>query len=340
VARPAREQLACVGGLGQTPEVDTRLSKVEALQHPGWGLGQFRRRSVRRKTLVGAAGTGLLALVATVGMGCATPGYWTDYTSVSVGTANHGRIHRPVQMPKRGRGYKVPGTWRERGNQWGTEELVGTIERAAAKVRERRRVTLGVADLSPKRGGDTIWHASHQSGRDVDLIFYAVDENGRSLPPPEVEMVHFDGKGEPFIPKHMQETGYEEPTWAVRRFDVPRNWALVEALLSDSGARVQWIFVSNKLRSRLLSWAVSHDRPTWVVEYARAVMRQPGAGAPHDDHFHLRLYCSRGDRWLGCEDTGPIWQHEKKTYKYGGPERYNPALTQALFSRPMFFLNG
>jgi len=272
---------------------------------------------------------------------CATPGRWTDYTSVSVGQSNLGRIHRPVEMPARGTGFKVPTTWRERGNQWGTDELVEVIERAAAAVHSQAgATTLGVADLSPKRGGKTIWHASHQSGRDVDLIFYSVDTRGRVLGPPEVEMVHYDGTGEPFVPRYMQHRGYEEPTWAGRRFDDARNWALVEALLSDRSARVQWIFVSNKLERRLLAWAEKHERPRWVIEYARAVMKQPSAAAPHDDHFHVRLYCSRSDRALGCVDTGPVWQHEKKTYKYAGPERYEPALTHALLlSRPLFFLH-
>lgn len=292
-------------------------------------------RRLARALSTGLVGLGLAAMV-----GCATPGRWTDYTSVSVGQTNDGRIHRPVEMPSRGRGYKVPRAWRERGNQWGTEELVRTVERAAAKVREQRRVTLGVADLSPKRGGKTMWHSSHQSGRDVDLIFYSVDERGRPLPPPELEMVHYDGEGEPFVPRHMRETGYEEPTWDQRRFDDARNWALIEALLSDRSVRVQWIFVSNKLKFRLLRWAERKDRPRWVIEYARELMRQPGASAPHDDHFHVRLYCSRADRALGCRDTGPIWQHEKKTYKYRGPERYEPVVTEALLARPLFFLHG
>ena len=275
-----------------------------------------------------------------VSSACATPGYWTDYTSVSVGQTSGGRIHRPIQMPRRGEGYKVPQTWRERGNQWGTDELVEMIERAAAQVRTGRRVTLGVADLSPKRGGKTMWHASHQSGRDVDLIFYSVNEKGRPLPPPEVEMVHYDKHGEPFVPRHMRSTGYQEPTWQDRRFDDARNWALVEAILADRAVRVQWIFVSNKLQHRLLSWAEKHDRPRWVTEYARQIMRQPSRRAPHDDHFHVRIYCSRADREMGCVDTGPIWQHEKKSYKYAGPESYEPSLTRALLARPLFFLHG
>jgi len=289
--------------------------------------------SVARALTLVALGLGLTSA-------CATPGRWTDFTTVSVGKSHEGRIHRPVEMPRRGRGFKVPQTWRDRGNQWGTEELVAAVERAAAKVREEHRVTLGVADLSPKRGGKTIWHSSHQSGRDVDLIFYAVDGKGRPLPPPEVEMVHFDGKGQPFTPRHMQAEGYAEPTWRDRSFDDERNWALIEALLSDRAIRVQWIFVSNALSARLLRWAERHERPRWIIEYARQIMHQPSPRAPHDDHFHVRLYCSRADRELGCVDTGPIWQHEKKTYKYPGPERYEPALTKALLSRPLFFLHG
>ncbi|WP_146660453.1 penicillin-insensitive murein endopeptidase [Enhygromyxa salina] len=303
------------------------------------GSGKGRARVAASVVTKMFAALALVGVAASVG--CATPGHWTDYTSVSVGRAAGGRIHRPIEMPTRGPGYKVPATWRERGNQWGTTELVATIERAAANVQQgRRRVTLGVADLSPKRGGKTIWHASHQSGRDVDLIFYAVNEQGRQLPPPEVEMVHFDEDGHPFVPRHMRATGYEEPTWSQRRFDDANNWALVEALLSDRSIRVQWIFVSSKLEQRLLRWAERHDRPRWVIEYGREVMKQPSARAPHDDHFHVRLYCSRADRELGCTDTGPIWHHEKKTYKYVGPERYEPTVTKALLSRPLFFLHG
>ena len=280
-----------------------------------------------------------LAAVGTGVSGCAAPGQWGDFTSVSVGKSNDGRIHRPVAMPSRGRGYKMPRTWRERGNRWGTDEVVAMVERVAARVRSQHRVTLGVADLSPKRGGKTRWHSSHHSGRDVDLIFYAVDERGRAMAPPEVEMVHFDGDGEPFVPSYMLATGYAEPTWQQRRFDTRRNWALIEALLADRSVRVQWIFVSNPLKQRLLRWAERHDRPRWAIEYARLVMLQPSRAAPHDDHFHVRIYCSRADRERGCVDTGPIWQHEKKTYKYAGPEAYDPAVTSALLRRwPLFFL--
>jgi len=212
-----------------------------------------------------------LALSLTSLIGCAAPWRWSDYTSVSVGRTNAGRIHRPARIPNRGTGYEVPENWRERGNVWGTDELVGLIERAAATLRAQRKVTLGVADLSPLRGGKTPWHSSHHSGRDVDLIFYSVDEKGKSLPPPQVEMVAYDGEGEPFVPKAMLRTGYAEPTWQQRRFDTPRNWALVEALLSDRAVRVQWIFVSAPIENRLLVWA-ERTHIAIVYEEVRSTM--------------------------------------------------------------------
>ena len=135
-------------------------------------------------------------------------------------------------------------------------------------------------------------------------------------------MIAFDGKGQPFVKDGAD--AYEEPGWEDRRFDDRRNWMLAEKLLTDPAVRVQFIFVSNALRFRMLKWAERAKRPEAVVAHARMVMRQPGESIPHDDHFHVRVYCSRADRFHGCSDAGPVWQHEKKTYKYGGPERYDP----------------
>ena len=63
-------------------------------------------------------------------------------------------------------------------------------------------------------------------------------------------------------------------------------------------------------------------------------MHQPGGAPPHDDHFHVRVYCSRTDRFHGCEDGGPVWQHEKKTFKYVGPERYDPVTWRVVLAAP------
>jgi penicillin-insensitive murein endopeptidase len=252
---------------------------------------------------------------------------------VSLGTTSDGAVRRAAELPARGRGFFVPKRWRERGFHYGTDELVGTLRRAAAVVRgEDRRVYLGVADLSPPGGGGSAFHRSHASGRDVDLLFYTTDRAGNPLPPPSFGMIAFHSNGHPFRPEGVPP--YDDAGWQDRRFDDERNWGLVEALLTDPEVRVQWIFVSGGLRGRLLAWAERAGRPAWLRSLAAHVLRQPGAAAPHDDHFHVRLYCARSDRPHGCVDTGPVWQHEKKAYKYSGPERYDPWTWRALAVRP------
>lgn len=228
----------------------------------------------------------------------------------------------------------VPPRWKERGFQYGVDELVEAVERAARRVRaEDRRAMLGVADFSRKTGGRSIWHRSHHSGRDVDLLFYTTNERGRPMKPPEHDMIRFDGDGKPFVgPKN--EDGYADPDWEHRRFDTKRNWQLIEALVTDPSIRVQWIFVSDGLKARMLAHAEQRKRPRWIIEYADAVIHQPGDSLEHDDHFHVRIYCTRADRFHGCVDRGVVWQHEKKTFKYGGAERYDPVMWGVVLAGP------
>ncbi len=269
-----------------------------------------------------------LALFALAAFGCAGPNLFTDLGSVSTGTVNRGRIRNPQRMPITGKGWRVPPRWKRRGFHYATDELIAAVQRAAGRVRSQdRRAVLGVADFSRKTGGRSAWHSSHHAGRDVDLLFYTRDEKGRPMAPLQEGMVKFDRKGKPVA---NDKNPYEDADWESRLFDARRNWQLVEALLTDGSVRVQWIFVSDDIKAHLLQWARRHKRPPWLVDYARTIMRQPGDSAPHDDHFHVRVYCTRADRFHGCQDSGPVWQHEKKTFKYQGPERYDPVAWRLL----------
>ncbi|MBX7081337.1 MAG: penicillin-insensitive murein endopeptidase [Nannocystaceae bacterium] len=277
---------------------------------------------------------GALALALTFA-GCAGPNLWTDLGSVSTANSNRGRLRAPSRLPLHGTGFRVPPRWKERGFQYGTDELVAAVRRAAARVHASdRRATLGVADFSRDRGGSSKWHNSHHSGRDVDLLFYTTDAKGKPLPPPEHDMITFDDDGKPYVGKRDKD-GYHDPAWAERRFDVRRNWELIEALLTDPSVRVQWVFVSDGLKASMLSWARRKGRPRAIIEHADMVMRQPADSLPHDNHFHVRVYCSRADRFHGCIDRGPVWQHEKKSFKYDGPERYDPVTWRRLASEEL-----
>ncbi len=286
---------------------------------------------------LGAALVGSLLL----NTACSHLPMWDDFSSTSLGTAATGRLRRAAHLKSRGAGYKVPQEWKSRDRSYGTEEMVRAIERAAAHVAGTdRRVVLGVGDISQRQGGSMSHHGSHEAGRDVDLIFYSVNTRGKVLPPPEREMVSYDGNGEPFLPKYRQGIPFDDEVWQQRRFDTRRNWMLIEAFFQDPEVQVQWVFVSQPLKEHLISWAIRHHRPQWAIEYARVVMKQPGKAAPHDDHFHVRIYCSFSDRSYGCQDREPIWSHDKKAHKYGGPTRDHEWVRGVFVGLPLFLARG
>lgn len=250
--------------------------------------------------------------------GCAAPGLFSDGTSVSVGSFNHGLLRRGAHLPVKGDGYLVPPLWEARDSRYGTDELMGAIVRAARRVRrEYPGGTLGIGDLSTRGGGDSVLHRSHENGRDADLIYYAVDDKGQPVLPvdsmPRYAPVDLRAR-EPLPPEHGVVYGPFSP----RQFDVARNWALVRALLEDPRAEVQYLFIHNKLKERLLQWAREHGEDEALLERANELLHQPGDSLPHDDHLHVRVFCAADDRPYGCLDRGPVrWW--KKRWKYMPP---------------------
>jgi penicillin-insensitive murein endopeptidase len=228
---------------------------------------------------------------------------FTDGTSVSLGAAHRGALRGGRALPTAGEGYVIPPSWQARGMWWGTDELVAAVERAAQRVAaEYPGSMLGVGDLSQRGGGGVPLHKSHESGRDADLIFYAIDADGTTLAPPDT------------MPRYCTRrlrncTPYEGAQAVVtpRYFDLQRNWALVRALVTDRAVDVGYLFIAERLRDRLLSYARSVGEAEDVVRRAAMVLRPPGHRAlPHDDHLHLRIRCSPADRAQGCVDEGYV----------------------------------
>lgn len=208
----------------------------------------------------------------------------------AVGRHWEGRLVGGVKLPHRGTGYLVPETWARRGLLYGTHETIAFVQRVAKRVQKLAPgATLYVADLSPPRGGPSAWHKSHQNGLDVDLHFFAIDDQGRPAPPPS-EMIRFGADG-------RARTGDRS-----LRFDTRRNWALVKGLLTDPDVQVKRIYIHRAHRKRLLDYARKQKEPRELIERAAAVMEQPRRAGPHDDHMHVRLACSERDRAKGCEN--------------------------------------
>jgi hypothetical protein len=91
-----------------------------------------------------------------------------------------------------------------------------------------------------------------------------------------------------------------------KRFDTARNWALVEALLRNPEVEIQWIFVVDHLKKRMLAHAREAGADKDLISRARTVLMQPRDSSPHADHFHIRIYCGRAERLQGCLNNGRI----------------------------------
>ncbi len=186
--------------------------------------------------------------------------------------------------------------------RWGLPTLVNMIDRAARAVNKRfPGSVLDIGDMSQRGGGDVARHHSHESGRDADLGFYAVDARGKQ--------VHAHGliKFDPSM---------ASPTVPGARYDLARNWAFVQELLTNPAARVSHIFIAEWIRHEVLAYArprVSHA----LWDRAAVVMMQPHNSLPHDDHFHVRISCPR-EMHSSCIELAKVAPHGRMRVAHKG----------------------
>ncbi len=213
----------------------------------------------------------------------------TDWAGpCSRGPTHGGALTGGATMPDRGEGFALLPQTVRRDARHGHPTLVAAILRAARRIHALHPgSTLHVGDLSTMHGGNFGPHRSHTNGRDVDLAFYLASP-----------------AGEPDDLPRMVPIGPDGAAPDGRRFDAARNWALVALLLQDPGVQVQWVFVAAPLRASLLAEAARGDPA--LAERAERVLLQPRDSSPHADHFHIRIYCARGDRLGGCVDAPPF----------------------------------
>jgi penicillin-insensitive murein endopeptidase len=253
--------------------------------------------------------------------GCVELGVVTDGTSVSVGRPSRGRIVDAARIPERGEGFLTREIWKTRGNRYGTDELVDLLIGVSGRLLQTNGgVRLVVADLSGRGGGEARqWHRSHQNGRDVDLLYYLKDKNGKSF---DNDAMHVVG------PDLVARDGTGHTV------DVPRMWNLVKELLTAPEAPVQWVFVYQPVANAIIEHAIKIGEPEALVERARLACKQPGDSAPHNDHLHVRVYCSYQDRAYGCVDIGPM---EMLAAREAELEQQQQQIASALDVRPPTF---
>lgn len=243
---------------------------------------------------------------------CSNVGMVTDGGSLSYGPSRAGRLLAPARLPIRGDGYWTPPRWASRGLRYGTDELVGMVVFAGRDIaRQLPLATLSVGDLSLARGGRSKWHRSHQTGRDVDLLFLIRDSEGRSIL--SERMWKFDSDGKVF--RSLEAVVFDEAAEPDYVFDDLGNWLMVKSLLTNPIAEVQYIFISDALKQRLIDVAYEQGEDEELIQKAGYLLHQPSDSLPHDDHMHVRVLCSRDDLALGCRDQG-VLRWVKKGYKY------------------------
>jgi penicillin-insensitive murein endopeptidase len=206
--------------------------------------------------------------------------------SLSIGSPANGRQLRAARLRPTPHLYIKPDS-RER--VYGHPALVLALKRTARQMaREAPGAVLLLGDLSARDGGPLTHHRSHQSGRDADVGFFALDQHGR---PKNLEaFVAFDADG-----KAKDGSGLQ--------FDDYRNWLMVQMWLKDQRAVLKYVFIASHLRQRLLGFAKTRPAFRKYASSAEKLLLQPSNSGAHDDHFHVRIACPERQEGL-CYEHG------------------------------------
>lgn len=154
-----------------------------------------------------------------------------------------------------------------RGAQsWATSETLDAIDVVVRTVHELFPDTppLAIGDISHQAGGRLKRHESHQVGRDVDFGFY-----------------YKAGKGAWYTPGNAA------------NLDIPRNWALVRAMLARTD--VDRIFLDTRIQRVLYKHALSiGEDKAWLdraFQFSRGARDAVIQHLPrHRTHYHVRFY--------------------------------------------------
>ncbi|MDB4974916.1 MAG: hypothetical protein JWN48_3257 [Myxococcaceae bacterium] len=219
-------------------------------------------------------------------------------SSTSIGSPTNGRLEGGVALPLVGTGFRHNDR-RSRDARFGTVEVVRSIVSAAGAVASALPGgELVVNDLGLPQGGPISHHGSHRAGRDADILFFLLDDAQQPIAsvgaPIDPDGIGFDYK----------DLTTEADDVRVH-FDAARTWRFIQALLEGPDSQVQRIFVVEHLRAKLLAEAERSQASAELRARFADLTCQPAY--PHDDHLHVRWFCSAEDLRQGCEDAAPLY---------------------------------
>jgi penicillin-insensitive murein endopeptidase len=229
---------------------------------------------------------------------------WAAFDSTSIRNPNDGSLREGVPLPLTAPGMRFNPA-RDPNARYGTVEMVrGLVEAGGRVERELGGLPVTINDLSYQSGGPIPHHRSHQSGRDVDVLFYQIGPGGE---PVESVGAFFDPSGSGVDFRDLADPSDD----VALKLDIPRTWLFLQALIEDGRAQLQHIFLAEHLRTLFLDYARAHDVPAPTITRFSHMSCQPSY--PHDDHFHFRFFCAPEDIPEGCRDSPPMypWQRQK-----------------------------
>ncbi len=178
----------------------------------------------------------------------------------------------------------------ERGIAYATPEFMHLLDIVSRKMKKRFPDTiLYLGNLGLQGGGDIPYSVSHNAGRDGDIGYYLKDENGKFAHPDHLH--------------HINRRFVSKEDGAKYTFDLQKNAALIEELLMQKEVPLQFVFVARHLRTALRHELAQRENPDELLARFDAVVMEL---ASHDDHFHIRVYCSNDDICAGCLDKSVI----------------------------------
>lgn len=190
----------------------------------------------------------------------------------SVGTPSNGRLVDGVRLPPEGEGYRS--IRQGRGRFYGTGRLVAAVEWTAAAVHSAQPSAppISLGDLSAKNGGDVSHHASHENGRDVDVLLAWKDADGK--PVFADEFVSLPARGS---------VSYGGKKIS---FDAARTWLIAKTLASNPYAKVTNAFLDQKLINAVLDHAAkAGESKSDIAKVSRMLQHWPN----HTNHIHVRV---------------------------------------------------
>lgn len=201
-----------------------------------------------------------------------------DGPAQSFGGYSAGCVQGAQALPLDGPGFQVVRPSRNR--HFGHPTLIDFVSGLGRKVRDADLGVLMIADLGQPRGGPApSGHASHQTGLDVDIWFWAPRKAARKvLPVAERELLN------------------ERAVVSARDKMRTRYWSprIVRVLaLAAADERVARIFVNPVIKRELCQEAGNEAGKD------RGWLRKVRPWWGHDAHFHVRLACPADSP--GCE---------------------------------------